>query len=83
MRVTYSRRALRQLEDIHAYIAERNPQAASRVIARIQELCQKLGDYPGLGTKTDDADVWMLPVVRYPYNILALQGIVWVIRMRL
>ena len=72
MRVAYSRRALRQLEKIHAYIGERNPQAARAVIARIHDLCERLGEFPGLGTKTDQSGVWMLAVVRYPYNIYYL-----------
>ena len=69
MRVTYSRRALRQLEEIHAYIDERNPQAAREIIARVGALCEQLGAFPGIGTQTDQAGVRVLPVVRYPYNI--------------
>lgn len=69
MKVTYSRRSLRQLEVIHAYIDKRNPRAAREVMARIRELCERLGEFPGMGTQTDQIDVRMLPVVRYPYNI--------------
>ncbi len=69
MKVTYSRRALRQLEEIHSYIEERNPRAAREVIVRIRDLCEQLGEFPGIGTQTDQAGVHILPVVRYPYNI--------------
>ena len=69
MRVTYSPRSLRQLEDIHSYISERSPRAARAVIERIRRLCEKLGDMPGMGTPTDQPGVRVLPVVRYPYLI--------------
>lgn len=69
MKVTYSPRALAQIEDIHAYIAERYPRAAAAVVERIEKLCAMLGDYPGCGTPTDRKEVRVLPVVRYPYLI--------------
>lgn len=69
MKVRYSRRALRQIEEIHRYISERNPRAATRVIVRIEELCEKLGEFPGMGHATDRSDIRVLPVVRYPYLI--------------
>ncbi len=69
MKVTYSRRALRQLEDIHAYIDKRDPRAAREVAGRIRGLCEHLGEFPGIGTQTDRQGVRILPVVRYPYNI--------------
>ena len=69
MKVSYSPRSLRQLEAIHSYIGERSPRGARSVIARIRELCEKLGDMPGMGTLTDQPGVLVLPVVRYPYLI--------------
>lgn len=69
MRVRYSRRALLQLDEIHNYIAQFNPRAAGQVVARIEDLCEKLGDFPGMGHRTERADVRMLPVVRYPHLI--------------
>jgi len=49
MRVRYSKRALAQLDSIHRYIAQHNPRAAAQVVARIEELCDKLGDLPAWG----------------------------------
>lgn len=69
MKVAYSWRSLRQLEEIHAYISERNPRAAREVIVRIRELCEQLAEFPGIGTETDQVGVRLLPAVRYPYNI--------------
>jgi toxin ParE1/3/4 len=69
MKVRYSRRALAQLDEIHRYITQFNPSAAIQVVARIEELCQMLGEFPGMGHITEQADVRVLPVVRYPYLI--------------
>jgi toxin ParE1/3/4 len=69
MRVRYSPRALRQIEQIHRDIAQHNPSAAVRVIARIRELCERLGEFPGMGPRTNRPDIRVLPVVRYPYLI--------------
>ncbi len=69
MKVRYSRRALLQLEEIHSHIAQHNPRAARQVIERIEELCEKLGEFPGIGHRTGHAEVRALPVVRYPYVV--------------
>jgi toxin ParE1/3/4 len=69
MRVRYSPQTLRQLDEIHSYIAQHNPRAANAVVARIEELCDKLGEFSGMGSLTDHSGVRMLPVVRYPYVI--------------
>src|SRR5688500_16233069 len=86
MKVRYSRRALVQLEQIHSYIVEHNSSAARRVVERIEELCERLGDFPGMGHATDHADIRALPVVRYPYviyyMILPDEGTVWILRIR-
>jgi toxin ParE1/3/4 len=69
MKVRYSKRALVQLEDIYLYISQFNPRAAGQVVARIEELCARLAEFPGMGTKTDQENVRVLPVVRYPYLV--------------
>jgi len=69
MKVRYSPQALLQLGEIHSYIAHRNPRAAKAVVARIEELCEKLGEFPGIGHESDHPGVRVLPVVRYPYLI--------------
>ena len=69
MKVRYSGRALLQLDEIHRYITQFNPSAAAQVIARIEELCEKLGEFSGMGHKTEQTGVRVLPVVRYPYLI--------------
>ena len=69
MKVRYSPRALAQLEEVHQYIAQHNPRAATAVVVRIEELCEKLGEFPGMGAATDQSGVRLVPVVRYPYLI--------------
>ncbi len=66
MTVRFNARALRQLRNIHAYIAQDNPHAASEVIARIEELCFGLDEFPDMGYATDHSDVRVLVVGRYP-----------------
>ena len=46
MKVRYSPRALAQLEEVHQYIAQHNPRAATAVVVRIEELCETLR-HPG------------------------------------
>ncbi len=86
MKVRYSPRALVQLEEIRDYIAQHNPRAAGEVVARIEELCEKLGEFPGMGHTTDQAAVRVLPVVRYPYlifyTIIAATDEVRILRIR-
>lgn len=66
MKIAFSRRALRQIEDIHHFIAAHDVEAARRVVGRIRELCDALADFPGIGTMTDQPTVRALPLVRYP-----------------
>ena len=49
MRVRWLRRALNDLEDAEAFIAQDNPLAASEVAAKIVEAVTLLKDQPGIG----------------------------------
>ncbi len=69
MKVSYSPRCLAQLEKIHQTIASKNPTAARDVVRRSRALCDGLGDFPNMGTATDQLGMQVLPVVRYPYVI--------------
>lgn len=53
MKVTFAPRAIRDLDAIFAFIARENPRAASRVIARIDELSSRLEEHPGMGRETE------------------------------
>ena len=67
MKVVWSRRALRQLRDAHAYIARDNPTAAREFLDAAEALATKLGEFPGMGLETDEPGVILFPFVRYRY----------------
>jgi len=69
MKVRYSRRALRQLEQIFSYIEKDNPAAAPAVADRIESLVALLGRYPSMGRPTDKHGVRIMGVRRYPYVV--------------
>jgi plasmid stabilization system protein ParE len=69
MKVRWSETALAQLDDIFAYIYERNRSAALSVAKRIEDLAALLGEFPFIGHLTDEAKVRAIPVVRYPFVI--------------
>lgn len=48
-RIRWTLRALRRLDEIGAYIEKENPDAATRVVARIVTAVDALADYPALG----------------------------------
>jgi toxin ParE1/3/4 len=75
MKVRWSQTALAQLDDIFLYIYERNRSAAISVTERVEELALLLGEFPFMGHLTDETDVRILPVVRYPFAIFyAIDG---------
>jgi toxin ParE1/3/4 len=69
MRVRWSATALAEIEDIFSYIFAHHRSAASAVVERIEGLALLLGEFPQVGHLTDEADVRVLSVVRYPFLI--------------
>jgi plasmid stabilization system protein ParE len=49
MRVRYRRRAQIDIENIHQYIDQQNPRAATEVVARIRYAADRLGLLPYIG----------------------------------
>jgi addiction module RelE/StbE family toxin len=47
--IIWTRRALRRLDEIGAYIAHENPVAAAKVVGRITAATERLADYPQSG----------------------------------
>ena len=62
-------RAARQIDQIHAYIAQNDEKAARDVLGRIHEVLEYLTSYPRSGRKTAAADVSMFAVSPYPYLV--------------
>jgi len=69
MKVRYSETALGELDELFAYIFERDRSAAAAVVERVERLAALLGEFPFVGHDTDEAGVRMVPLVRYPFLI--------------
>ncbi len=69
MKIRYTAKALRQLDEIFSYIAERNPSAARRVKARIKGAIKRLNRHPYSARPTERPGIRVLPIVRYRYLV--------------
>ncbi|MBI5470291.1 type II toxin-antitoxin system RelE/ParE family toxin [Candidatus Kaiserbacteria bacterium] len=69
MKVRYSARSNAQISAIHEYIREKNETAAAMVIARIRETARKLTRLPHLGHPTNEGNVRVIAVPRFPFVI--------------
>jgi addiction module RelE/StbE family toxin len=69
MKVRYSETALRELDEIFAYIYERNRSAAAAVVDRVDRVAALLEEFPFAGHTTDEPGVRIMPLVRYPYLV--------------
>lgn len=69
MKVVFTRPALAELDAIAAYLNERNPAAAARVVADIERVTSQLGRFPLMGHPKYKPGVRMIPLRRYPYLI--------------
>ncbi|MDR2902496.1 MAG: type II toxin-antitoxin system RelE/ParE family toxin [Lactobacillales bacterium] len=70
LQVKFTRLALKDLEDGHAYIYAENPPAAQQVITRIETALQKLQEYPYIGHKGRVDGTYELVVQDTPYIIV-------------
>jgi addiction module RelE/StbE family toxin len=68
MKVTYSARALNDLDSIYGYICQHNPQAAAVVTSVIQHQISHLADHPLMAPITTIPSVRNLTIARYPYK---------------
>lgn len=69
MRVRYSARANRQIEDIFARIKLRNVDAAQDFLDRIEHVTSLLALFPYMGLWTDEANVHSFPLRPFPYRM--------------
>lgn len=72
MRLRYTQRAARELNDISRYFLEHNPKAGEEFFAALELLLSHLITMPALGRPTSVAAVRVLVVPRYPYRIFYL-----------
>jgi toxin ParE1/3/4 len=69
MKIEYVRAALRDLESIRSYIANDNPEAAQRVVARIKEAISRLEGFPYSG-RPGPRGTRLLSVTGVPYIVI-------------
>jgi addiction module RelE/StbE family toxin len=67
MRLKWTEPALNDLREAGDYLALENPQAATKMAARIQEAVEYLLDYPGIGRAGRLADTKELVVTGTPF----------------
>jgi toxin ParE1/3/4 len=63
-RLTITESARADLQEIRAYIAKGNPQAARRIVERLRAKARKLAQTPGIGRSRQDLrpDLFSFPV---------------------
>jgi len=69
MKIRYTPRALSDLQSIHTYISEHNPEAATRVIGIVEKRSAALSNHPNMGYASDEPNVRIILAIPYPYRI--------------
>jgi addiction module RelE/StbE family toxin len=69
MKVVWLQRALRNLEDAATWIAQDNPPAAARLVARIKQATEQLASHPASGRLGRTAGTRELVIAGLPYII--------------
>lgn len=69
MRVRFTKPALAELDEIFAYLHQRNRLAATQVVTRVREIASQLGRFPEMGHPKYKPGVRMITVRRYPYLV--------------
>ena len=75
MRLRVSAEARAQIAQIYAYIAERNPRAATAVVERIHAASELLREFPHIGHEGREPGTREWVVRRLPYIIVYELGI--------
>ena len=65
MKLRYERGAISDLDEIFSHIAKDNPDAASRLVRRIEEIGAKIAASPYLGQVTRDPRFRRFPIGKY------------------
>jgi toxin ParE1/3/4 len=65
MKLRYERGALADLEEIFAYVAQDNREAAARLVARIEQVAARIAESPYIGEATRKSRFRRLPIGNY------------------
>jgi len=84
MRVRYTLRAQADLDSIYAFLDTQAPAAAQSVKTVIERRVALLAEFPNIAPETDEAGVYELTIIRYPYLVYyEVSGDeVWVLHIR-
>jgi len=69
MRIEWDPCAVRDLEEIRAFIAPDKPGAAARVAEQIKTSVLRLSEFPLMGRQTREPNIRILPVTTTPYVV--------------
>ena len=69
MRIIYAPRALRDVEEILAYVQKRSPSGAHNLSIAIERAIEMCALNPRIGVRTDRPHVYRWPLRRYRYTI--------------
>ena len=69
MKLRYTRRAAKELDEVLCYIDERSPQGAANVKARIQAIIDLIALHPLAGRLTSRRNLRRVVVQPYPYLV--------------
>ena len=70
MTLRWTRRALRDMQHLHGYIADDNPAAGRRLVSRIREAASHLRRSPQMGKRGRIADTRELVIAGTPYIVV-------------
>jgi toxin ParE1/3/4 len=70
MRLRYSRRALRHIDDISTYLEQRSPSATRQISGRIRDAISMLLEFPEVGRSGAKAGTREFPIPGLPYVIV-------------
>lgn len=82
MKLRYERGALDDLDEIFAYIAADNRQAAARLVARIEDAARRIAETPYMGESTRKSRFRRFPIGNYliVYEVTADEVVVHYVR---
>jgi len=69
MQIIWDDRAVRDLQEIRAFIAADRPAAAGHVAEQIKSSIQRLSEFPLMGRQTRYPDIRILPLPGIPYVV--------------
>lgn len=69
-RISFTRRAREDLIEIWMHVAEDDPQAADRLLDRLNETAARLAEHPEMGAARDDIRPGLRYLVSAPYLLL-------------